>query len=231
MIQPLIWIDGIIGAGKTTAAEELGKRLNLQVFREPVNEELLKIYYQDQKRWGFSFQINMLHKRYDIQLEAANPVINYSGSIIDRALPADRVFAKMLMQDKKIHPIEWEIYEQAYNVLTKSLTPPNLLIFLDISPVTALKRIKQRDREAERGTSLPMHYLKRLDQFYKELLNDIRTNNHVWSLGMEIWEIDWNEDWKSLDPLIEKIKEHYNLLNLSQEHTFVRQRIQNNSLQ
>ncbi len=232
MIQPLIWIEGIIGAGKTTAAKEIGKKLQLHVYCEPINEKLLKMYYNDQKRWGFSFQIDMLHKRFAIQMEAAYRAVNNYGAIIDRGLPADRIFAKMLMNNNKIHPAEWEIYEHAYDILIKSLTPPNLLIFLNVSPEIAYERIKERDREAERGDLLPLNYLIQLHQVYQELWNELHSGEHPWSQGLEIWKVDWNENWQSLDPLIEQIKVHYNILNISfQEHAHSIQRTQKNTIQ
>ena len=155
MIQPLIWIDGIIGAGKTTATKEIGDSLELSIFQEPLNEDLLKIYYEDQISWGFSFQIDMLNKRFAVQSEAAITAQYRKGVIIDRALPGDRVFAQMLMKDKKIHPINWEIYESAYNMFIQILPAPNLLIFLDVLPEVAYQRIKNRNREAETSSLLP----------------------------------------------------------------------------
>ncbi len=221
MIQPLIWVEGIIGVGKTTAVEELGKRLQSRVFYEPVNDELLKIYYEDQFRWGFSFQINMLHKRYGIQSLAAQEAKDGRSAIIDRGLPGDRVFAQMLMRDKKIHSIDWEIYEHAYDMVIQLLTPPDLLIFLDVSPEVAYERIKLRNREAESNSLLPLSYLKRLQSEYRELLDEIYSGNHAWSSRMEVWEIDWNEDWQSFDPIVENIHTLTRILNFfNQEKIF-----------
>ena len=47
--RPFIWIDGIIGVGKTTAVEQIGKRLNFEILPKPINEELVKICYEDQE--------------------------------------------------------------------------------------------------------------------------------------------------------------------------------------
>ncbi|MFM7855528.1 MAG: deoxynucleoside kinase, partial [Flammeovirgaceae bacterium] len=55
-----------MGAGKST----LLSLLNLSVIKEPVEEwehmvggNLLKNYYEDPKRWAFTFQLNALHSR------------------------------------------------------------------------------------------------------------------------------------------------------------------------
>ncbi len=212
MVQPLIWVDGIIGAGKTTAAQEIGNSLGLRVFKEPLNEDLLKIYYENQTEWGFSFQIDMLNKRFAVQSEAAYIAHYQRGVIIDRALPGDRVFAQMLMKDRKINSINWEIYEYAYNMFIETIKPPNLLIFLDVTPKVALQRIKNRNREAEQSSLLPLSYLQRLHLEYRTLLLQLVKGQHPWSSHMEIWLIDWNEDWQSLKPIIENIKIHFRIL-------------------
>lgn len=36
--RPLIWVEGVIGAGKTTFAREVAKRLNLRLIEEPVGD-------------------------------------------------------------------------------------------------------------------------------------------------------------------------------------------------
>lgn len=205
--RPFIWIDGIIGVGKTTAVEQIGKRLNFEILPEPVNEELLKIYYEDQKRWGFPFQIDMLNKRFAIQLKASYGT--NEGSIIDRGLPGDRVFAKMLSKTKKIHPIEWEIYEQSYNTFTHLLSPPTLLIYLDVTPEVAYKRIKDRAREAETENLLPLEYLKNLQREYRKMLEEFYYGIHPWSDETDVWEIDWNDDWQSFDPIIERFHAYF----------------------
>jgi deoxyadenosine/deoxycytidine kinase len=207
--HPFIWIDGIIGVGKTTAVEQIGKRLNLTILPEPVNEKLLKIYYEDQKRWGFPFQIDMLNKRFAIQQKASLSINDNRGAIIDRGLPGDRVFAKMLTNAKKIHPIEWEIYEQSYHMFTQLLSPPNLFIYLDVTPEVAYERIKNRAREAETDDLLPIEYLKNLHKEYRIMLEDFYLERHPWSRTIGLWEIDWNKDWQSIDPIIERIQTYF----------------------
>jgi len=58
--------SGLIGAGKTTLATELGKVLDLPVYFEPVIEnEYLADFYKDPKKYSFNLQVSSLYKRFE----------------------------------------------------------------------------------------------------------------------------------------------------------------------
>lgn len=49
-----ISISGLIGAGKTTLAEELAKEMGFPVYYEPVEDNIyLEDFYKDMKTYGF----------------------------------------------------------------------------------------------------------------------------------------------------------------------------------
>ena len=61
----LIGISGLLGAGKTSLATELGKVLNLPLYYEPIIEkEYLEDFYKEMKRYSFSFQVYLLNCRF-----------------------------------------------------------------------------------------------------------------------------------------------------------------------
>jgi len=68
LFRPLIWIEGIIGAGKSTFSREIASRLNLRLVEEPVETNpYLEKFYQDPKQYAFGMQVFLLHKRYAMQ--------------------------------------------------------------------------------------------------------------------------------------------------------------------
>ncbi|MHA1977852.1 MAG: deoxynucleoside kinase [Candidatus Hodarchaeales archaeon] len=202
--KPVIWIEGIIGCGKTTLTKAISRRLNFRAIYEPVNLELLEMFYNDQDRWAFAMQIDLLHRRYALQKLGSFESITGQGVVIDRGLPGDRVFAKMLYTAGKMDRIEWAIYERAFSVMTNSLIPPSVIIFMEVSPEIAQQRIKNRDRKAERGDLIPLAYLQELETGYLELLSEIESAYPAWSRGMKVIRLPFNTSDES-DASINKV--------------------------
>jgi len=194
--RPLIWVEGLIGCGKSTFTKEIGQRLNLRIVEEPVaGNPYLGKFYQDHKKYAFGMQMFLLHQRYAMQQLAsyeATGIGNFQGAILDRSLAGDRVFAKMLMKDGLIDTLDWETYEMSYNIMARSLLPPTLLIFLDVQPETAYERMKNRNRAEETG--VPIEYLIKLRHAYNELLQEAETSLLPWAHSVRISRLLWEPD-------------------------------------
>lgn len=207
MFGPILWLEGIIGAGKSTLTATLAKAFNFRPIYEPVETNpYLGRFYEDQKRWGFAMQIELLHRRYAMQKLAAYEAVidcGFKGSILDRGLPGDRVFARLLRLSGMMDELEWRTYELAYNVMACSLTPPSLLVFLDVEPEVALERVRARARAAE--ASIPLKYLQDLRKGYLDLMIEIESGQHAWSRGMEVMRVPWNVDHQPTEALIKAI--------------------------
>ncbi|MHA2364830.1 MAG: deoxynucleoside kinase [Candidatus Hodarchaeales archaeon] len=212
-MKPIFWIEGIIGAGKSTITKKLAEALNLRPLLEPVKSNpYLAKFYKDPKRWAFSMQIELLFRRYAMQKLAAYEVTSesqFSGAILDRGLPGDRVFAKLHMMEGNISDMEWQTYLTAYNIMTCSLFPPSLLIFLDVDPRVAIARLEKRDRDAEVG--IPIDYLEKLQRGYFDLIAEIESGQSAWSRGIKVLRLSWNVDDQPLTDLILQLRNRFNL--------------------
>lgn len=204
-MKPLLWIEGIIGCGKTTFAREIGKRLNFQVIEEPVSDNpYLEVFYKDPAKHATMMQIYLLHRRYALQKAAALVSLGvgqFSGAILDRSLSGDRVFAKLHMQAGNISELDWNTYEMCYNVMCHTLLPPTRLIFLDVQPETAYQRMKTRSREAE--SSVPLEYLQGLRSGYQELLKEAERGLMPWGHAVKVTTLIWDPvsampDWDAV---------------------------------
>lgn len=193
--SPIIWLEGPIAAGKSTAAKRIGELLDYHVIEEPVDSNpYLELFYQDQAKWAFSMQIFLLHYRYAMKQEAAFAAVNgrRKGVILDRSIAGDRVFAKMHKEAGNIAVLDWETYEFAYNVMACSIQPPTLFLYLDCQPETCQRRMKERDRAAE--STVPLAYLQELREGYEELLMQLRRGLSPWNHAIRVERIIWDGD-------------------------------------
>jgi len=168
----IISLDGNIGAGKTTLLEEIGKRLPVHIVNEPVsqwtalkNEEgknLLELFYEDKKRWAYTFQNCAILTRFkSIQQAVEN---DHKIIITERSILTDRyVFAEMLKS--VMDPLEWDLYESWFNIFGNKY-PVNGIIYISTDPVTSKDRIKKRNRLGE--DKIDMEYLDALDIQHKK---------------------------------------------------------------
>jgi deoxyadenosine kinase len=164
-----IGIAGMIGAGKSTLATELGKHLDIDVYYEPVEEnEYLEDFYRDTRRYSFAMQIYLLNKRFRQHQE-----IIWSGrsAVQDRTIYEDSVFAKMLAHSGLMEERDYRTYIELFRNMSNFMCKPNVIVYLDVSPERSFERISRRGRNVERGVTL--EYLKALYEGYEEFVEDI----------------------------------------------------------
>ena len=207
-MKPNIWVEGNIASGKSRLTGQLEKLLGFRSFPEPVADKgYLELFYADPKRWAFSIQVEMLRRRWDIHRLAMLECRagSYAGTILDRGLPGDRVFAWMHHQAGNLHSLEWATYEALYSeFMSVPHMQPTVLVYLDVSPERCLRRIRRRARPSEERITLD--YLSALGEAYRRMLDEIEGGRHAWSRGLQILRIAWSEDDLPVDPIVENIK-------------------------
>eukprot|EP01036_Dinobryon_divergens_P024128 gene24128-32545_t len=191
----LISIEGNIGAGKTTLLENLRmRRPDWTFINEPVDswskirnekdQSILEVFYEDRKRWSYTFQNCALLTRYQ-EIEAAITAarvsfasgendVNYCTNpkvfFTERCLDTDyHVFTKMLKADGSLNSIELQLYERLLKQLKSTATPLSAIVHVNTSPVVCMDRIKSRGRAGEDAISLG--YLKALDYYQSEWIS------------------------------------------------------------
>jgi deoxyadenosine/deoxycytidine kinase len=157
----ILYIEGVVGCGKSTLSEKIGKALDIPVFYELQNQttmNLLEEFYKDKKRWAFALQIHFLNERFRMIKE-----IHKNGiGILDRSIFGDKIFAEMLNEDGYMTDDEYETYKSLLNNMSQHIDDPNLLLYIDCDLETAMKRIQIRGREMEQS----------VDDIYWQRLND-----------------------------------------------------------
>lgn len=163
----MIVIAGTIGAGKTSLATLLAQHLNSKAFYESVdNNPVLPYFYKDPQKYAFLLQIYFLNKRL-AQLKAADKIQN---SVIDRSIFEDSLLFHLNADLGRATDTEVAVYDSLLKNMLQELPQqsyhkkPGLLIHINISFETMLKRIAKRNRPYEQIAQDPSLY-----RYYQEL--------------------------------------------------------------
>lgn len=177
----LIGISGIIGVGKSTLTESLGSLMGSDIVREPVEtNEYLSKFYGDMNKYSFPMQVYLLNHRFR---QHQQMVWADNNMIQDRTIYEDVIFAKMLNEGGLMEDLDFQTYVQLFNNMTNFLHRPDLIIYLDVEPEEALRRVRKRSRSCEDG--ITVEYLTDLKKGYEEWLQDVEGR-------IPVLRLDWN---------------------------------------
>jgi deoxyadenosine/deoxycytidine kinase len=202
----VIVLSGLISAGKSTFGKYLSEHLETQLYEEPVKGNvMLELYYENQEKFGFPFQIEALATRFKMIKEA---LINGTWNILDRSLYEDRVFYKTSLEHTGGDMRLLQVYDKLYKEMLEEISylpkkQPDLTIFMDISLDTMLERIIKRGREFEQWQDNKdlLRYYTRLYFNYQEWISNFKDT--------KILRIDANREFEND---IERRKELFKLV-------------------
>jgi deoxyguanosine kinase len=152
-------VDGPIGVGKTSLVEMLARRFHGTKVLEDVDNPFLPEFYRKKKGSAFQTQLFFLLSRYQQQREIAQIDLFTTLVVADYHFPKDKIFACLNLDDSELL-----IYDKLYTLLAESVPKPDLVIYLQGSLETCLKRVKKAARSFEKG--LAPDYLAQLIEAY-----------------------------------------------------------------
>lgn len=154
-----IAVEGPIGIGKTSLVELLTSRFEGVKVLEDVQNPFLEPFYRGKSGAAFQVQIFFLLSRQRQHVEISQLDLFDRLVVADYTMPKDRIFARLNLDDE-----EFRLYDRLYQLLTPQLPKPDLVIYLEGSIETCMRRIRQRGREFERA--MDPAYLQRLKDAY-----------------------------------------------------------------
>ena len=185
MSHLILSLDGNIGAGKSTLLGHIRNYLHdIHVVDEPVGQwtelhnkdgkNLLELFYEDKKRWSYTFQnCALLTRLKNIQDAIAKLDTTVKGQqviLTERSMLTDKhVFAEMLHDSGDLNAIEWELYNNWFHTFGKSY-PIHGIIYLSTSSKTSKDRIQIRNRQGE--DRIQLDYLDALDRQHKKWIEE-----------------------------------------------------------
>ncbi len=153
-----IAVEGCIGAGKSTLAHLLAGRMNGELIVEaPQGNPFLERFYDGVAQAALPAQLYFLLHRTQLAERIKKEDLFPTTRISDFLLERDRVYAECTLASDEL-----QVYDMVRQAVAIDPPVPDLVLFLQTSVRTLLKRI------ANRG--IPME--KRITAGYLEQLND-----------------------------------------------------------
>lgn len=221
MSGKVVITEGIIGVGKTTFSEALGKCLDAKWMREPDEESgnpYLKKFYEDPKRWALTMQMHLLNTRYRMHVHAQwCSLQSNTNVVIDRSYFGDTAFANLQLENGTMTTDEFNTYKLSYHNMTSSVLLPQVCVFLDVDPEVAQERVKTR-MEIQTGrkceNAIDLSYLVNLKKHQDRVINTLEAQ------GVHIIRLEWNKN-RSLEEIKSVAQEIANEINELPEHNFL----------
>ncbi|NQD68569.1 deoxynucleoside kinase [Bacillus haikouensis] len=199
---PFITVEGPIGVGKTSLAKAISDHYHFHLLREIVDENpFLDKFYDDIDEWSFQTEMFFLCNRYKQLEDIDKHYISQNKSVVaDYHILKNIIFAKRTLKDEQ----QFNKYLNIYDILTSDMPRPNVVIYLNASLDTLLKRIEKRGRDFEKKIS-PL-YLKQLSLDYEEYMNTFEeTHPDIPVLRYNGDHIDFVQNKADLDTILTQL--------------------------
>lgn len=151
--QSLFTLAGTVGVGKSTLTTVLSDALGFKPAFEKVDgNPYLEDYYDDFKKWSFHLQMYFLAERYKQQKKMHEEGLGY---VQDRSIYEDvGIFAKLQYDQGNMTDRDYDTYRSLFEAMVMSpyFPKPDVLIYIDGSFESIMRRIQSRGREMEVNT-------------------------------------------------------------------------------
>lgn len=197
MKHHFITIEGNIGAGKTTLAHILAKKLNARLILEQfADNPFLPKFYENQQQYAFPLELFFMAERFK-QLKD----MLHTKDLFQSITISDYLFTKCLLFAKVNLPEEeFRLYQKLFDIIHQQLIFPDVLIYLH-APVTKLQQnIKKRNRSYE--SNISNEYLFNLQETYT---NYIKQHN-IKTIFIDATNADFLGNEKHLNVILDALK-------------------------
>jgi len=141
-------IEGVPKSQKTKLTQILGQWIGGKVVLDRPENPYLKDFYEEKEGASFLAQLVFLVNRYHQQLRLSQRDLFEERVICDYLFEKDKIYAYQTLSNDEL-----VVYERIYGILAERIPRPDVVIYLQISLSTLLKRIAQEGTAAEKNIS------------------------------------------------------------------------------
>ncbi|GGD02739.1 deoxynucleoside kinase [Pontibacillus salipaludis] len=202
---PFIAVEGPIGVGKTSLAQKLASQFEYTLLKEIVEENpFLGKFYDNIEEWSFQTEMFFLCNRFKQLEDIETYYLNQNKPVIsDYHISKNLIFAERTLKEE-----QYNKYVQIYDILTKDMPRPNMIIYLHASLDKLLERIRMRGREVEQN--IQASYLEQLLRDYDLFMEKFeREHPDIPVIRFNGDNLDFVKHQDDLDYMIQTIENHF----------------------
>lgn len=178
--------DGLPGVGKTTQEEKWYEEEEVVLFKEPHRENpyrgtedvvSARHWFLERLAGDFVVALYLVSNGHDVAL--------------DRSFHSTLAFASLAYRNGRFSPSEFNTFSFLWKQSVQALPPPDLVVYFDCKPETALKRMQGRGRDEEKG--LPLSFQEKLGEEQAALYSSLARNN-----GWPLVVLDWDPPFRTV---------------------------------
>jgi deoxyguanosine kinase len=209
---PFIAVEGPIGVGKTSLAKAISEAFGYHLLKEIVEENpFLGKFYDDIEEWSFQTEMFFLCNRFKQLEDIEQLYLKHEKSVVaDYHVFKNKIFAMRTLKD-----VHFQKYMQIFEILTKDMPSPNMVIYIKASLDTLLNRISMRGRDIEKN--IDPNYLKQLSADYDVFMyqfQKLHPETPVLTINGD--ETDFVHNPEQLEAILEKIQDTFHKKEVSQ---------------
>ncbi|MEY4875952.1 MAG: hypothetical protein RL708_1101 [Bacteroidota bacterium] len=166
-----ITIEGNIGAGKTSLATMLAKKMGARLVLEQfADNPFIAKFYENPEKFAFPFELFFVAERFQQLSEmTAQQDFFFNGVITDYLFIKSQLFSKVNLTDD-----EFKLYSRIFDIIYKTLPTPDLIVYLHCSIENLQQKIKLRGRAYEQN--IKDEYLENIEAQYFSLFKNLNNS-------------------------------------------------------
>jgi deoxyadenosine/deoxycytidine kinase len=194
-----ITIEGPVGVGKTSLANRLATRLDATAVLEDAENPFLDDFYAARPGSRLQAQLFYVLNRHRQQLNLQQADLFAQATVCDYLFDKDRIFAYLNLDDNELF-----IYQRLYDLLSKDIPAPDLVIYLQAPTDVLVRRLRDRNRDEDPDRPEPAaDYLRELNEAYQHFFFHYTATP---LLVVETSQVDLQGSDEALEDLIRQIR-------------------------
>jgi deoxyadenosine/deoxycytidine kinase len=158
-----IAIEGPAGVGTSSLAERVAARLDATAVLEDAENPFLADFYTGRPGAALQAQLFFLLNRHRQLVGLQQGNLFAQATVCDYLFDKDKIFAYLNLDDNELF-----IYQRLYELLSRDVPAPDLVIYLQAPTDVLVRRLRERARNAERdGLDPDPDYLRELNEAYQ----------------------------------------------------------------